>query len=94
MTDLAACTGNRIGVAATLNTTLVPTTELIQSCAEARSKQLEILPRLCEGAFDAVIAGDTSLHDKLVKNGYIGLEYRPSSDTIGSLSWLPIMDRA
>jgi Asp/Glu/hydantoin racemase len=69
MADQAVATGGRIGVAATLSTTLVPTTDLIQARATAAGQQVEIVPCLCEGAFEAVTSGDADRHDELVKTG-------------------------
>ncbi|MCC6536051.1 MAG: Asp/Glu/hydantoin racemase, partial [Bryobacterales bacterium] len=50
--------GPRIGVLATLKTTLEPTVALVQGTAVALGKPAEITAHLCEGAFEAVIAGD------------------------------------
>jgi Asp/Glu/hydantoin racemase len=69
MADLAVKTGQRIGVAATLQTTLDPTASLIRMRADAAGKQVEVTTRLCQGAFQAVISGDTERHDALVKTG-------------------------
>jgi Asp/Glu/hydantoin racemase len=69
MADLAVQTGKRIGVAATLKTTLDPTTALVSARANAAGKQVEITAKLCEGAFEAVVSGDTERHDALVKAG-------------------------
>jgi len=69
MADLAVQTGQRIGVAATLNTTLDPTTALVQNRAKAAGKQVSVISKLCEGAFEAVISGDTEKHDQIVSQG-------------------------
>ena len=69
MADYAVSIGKRIGVAATLNTTLKPTAALIQERAEAAGIQIVLTSKLCEGAFDAVITGNTSKHDELVSLG-------------------------
>ncbi len=69
MADLAVHTGNRIGVIATLSTTLEPTIALVQARANAQKKNPEIISYLCEGAFQAVISGDTDTHDSIVSNG-------------------------
>ena len=61
--------GARVGVAATLRTTLEPTTELVRAQARAAAKDVTVIPRLCEGAFEAVLAGDTATHDRLVAEG-------------------------
>ncbi|MDA8349220.1 MAG: aspartate/glutamate racemase family protein [Pseudomonadota bacterium] len=58
--------GHRIGVLATLRTTLEPTSALVRSQARAASRPVEIVECLCEGAFEAVLCGDTATHDRLV----------------------------
>jgi len=69
MADLAVQTGRLIGVAATLETTLNPTAALIRSRAARAGKQVEVLSKLCAGAFEAVISGDTARHDAIVSDG-------------------------
>jgi len=69
MADQAVGMAKRVGVAATLPTTLDPTARLIQARASASGKRVEVISQLCEGAFDAVIAGDAATHDALVREG-------------------------
>lgn len=69
MAEKAVATGDRIGVVATLSTTLNPTAELIRRVAAERGKQIELVEHLCEGAFDAVMAGDGATHDRIVGEG-------------------------
>jgi hypothetical protein len=69
MADLAVQTGARIGVAATLSTTLEPTAALIERRAQVAGRDVRVVSKLCEGAFDAVIAGDTATHDRIVAAG-------------------------
>ena len=66
MADVAVQTGKRIGVIATLRTTLEPTADLIQRRAEKAGKKIELTSRLCEGAFDALMSGDAARHDAMV----------------------------
>ncbi len=66
MAEKAVQTGERIGVTATLTTTLKPTTELIERKAAQGGKKHAITSKLCEGAFDAVVRGDTVTHDRIV----------------------------
>jgi Asp/Glu/hydantoin racemase len=61
--------GSRIGVVATLPSTLNPTAELIKSQAEKKGKEIDLTKKLCEGAFEAVISGDGITHDKIVAAG-------------------------
>ena len=66
MAAMAVEKGNRIGIVATLSTTLDPTTDLVRRNALQVGKEVELFPQLCEGAFEALMAGDAATHDKLV----------------------------
>jgi Asp/Glu/hydantoin racemase len=65
MADEAVRIGSRIGVLATLSTTLEPTAQLV----ERRGRDVEVVARVCDGAFDALSAGDRDRHDELVRDG-------------------------
>jgi len=66
MADQAVRTGKRIGVVATLSTTLQPTSDLVKRRAAAAGKEIELQTVLCEGAFDALMSGDAATHDAMV----------------------------
>ena len=66
MADRAVQTGGRIGVIATLATTLEPTADLITRRAATAGRQIELTSRLCAGAFDALMSGDGANHDAIV----------------------------
>ncbi|GAA1692267.1 aspartate/glutamate racemase family protein [Microbacterium sediminicola] len=66
MAERAVGMGRTIGVLATLPTTLVPTVDLVRSAADGQARDVTILPRLCEGAFDALGRGDVELHDAII----------------------------
>ena len=66
MAEQAVATGSRIGVIATLPSTLEPTAALIKSRAADLGKGIELTATVVEGAFDAVISGDGAKHDALV----------------------------
>jgi Asp/Glu/hydantoin racemase len=66
MADLAVQTGSRIGVIATLPTTLAPTSDLVKRRAALAGKEIALTARLCEGAFEALMSGDTARHDTMV----------------------------
>jgi len=66
MADQAVRTGKRIGVIATLSTTLAPTSDLVKRRAVAAGKEIELQAVLCEGAFDALMSGDGAKHDEMV----------------------------
>jgi Asp/Glu/hydantoin racemase len=66
MADQAVATGQKIGVIATLKTTLEPTADLISRRAQMAGKKIELTSKLCEGAFDALMSGDAAKHDSMV----------------------------
>lgn len=59
--------GSRIGVIATLPTTLEPTADLIRRCAAASSREITLTTRLCEGAFEALMGGNAERHDAMIR---------------------------
>jgi Asp/Glu/hydantoin racemase len=66
MAEKAVSQARRIGVLATLRTTLEPTTALLREKAAAAGVETQIEESLCPGAFEAVLAGDTETHDHMV----------------------------
>jgi Asp/Glu/hydantoin racemase len=66
MADAAVRMGRRIGVMATLSTTLEPTIALLHEKAAESGIEIEIVDSLCDGAFDAVLAGNTAMHDRIL----------------------------
>ena len=62
----AARDGDRIGVLATVPTTLEPTSDLIQAAAEEIGRTVTIEQRLCEGAFSVLMSGDRQRHDDMI----------------------------
>lgn len=66
MVKLAVKSGSCVGVVATLPSTLNPTAELIRAEAKKQAKEVQVTTTLCEGAFEAVISGDSATHDKIV----------------------------
>lgn len=66
MADQAVATGSRIGVIATLPTTLAPTSDLVRRRAAVAGKNIQLKAVLCEGAFEALMGGNPTLHDTMV----------------------------
>jgi Asp/Glu/hydantoin racemase len=66
MADQAVNTGRRIGVIATLSTTLEPTADLVRRRAAIAGKQIELTSVLVDGAFEALMSGDSATHDTKV----------------------------
>jgi Asp/Glu/hydantoin racemase len=65
----AVTRGRRVGVLATVPSTLPPTTQLIATHAHEIGREVTITPRLCEGAFAALTDGDRERHDTMVSKG-------------------------
>ncbi|MBB6731029.1 aspartate/glutamate racemase family protein [Cohnella zeiphila] len=66
MTYEAASKYERIGVLATLPTTLEPTKRLLRRQAEKLGKPVAIVDGLAEGAYDALVGGSPERHDQIL----------------------------
>lgn len=66
MAEQAVATGGRIGVLATLATTLGPTVDLVERQAAEAGRSVALRSLVCPGAFDALMAGDAAAHDAAV----------------------------
>jgi len=71
MAEAAVRSGKKIGVMATLQTTLEPTIALLREKASQMGLEVDIVASLCSGAFDAVLAGDTVTHDRILSDALI-----------------------
>lgn len=71
--EAAVRRARRIGVLATLPTTLEPTASLLKTAAAEAGVACEITSRLCDGAFAQLRAGDRPAHDAAVRAGFSGL---------------------
>ncbi|BBK32355.1 hypothetical protein EDC65_1153 [Stella humosa] len=80
MADRAVATGARIGVLATLNSTLQPTRDLVARRAEQAGRSVEIRDDVCQGAFEALQRGDRDGHDRAVADAL--LRMIPTVDVI------------
>ncbi|MFL6450353.1 MAG: aspartate/glutamate racemase family protein [Bryobacteraceae bacterium] len=59
--------GSRIGIVATVGTTLDPTERLVQRKANEAGKSITTRRYLVDSAFDALLSGNTEEHDRLLK---------------------------
>jgi Asp/Glu/hydantoin racemase len=73
MAERAIESGERIGMVATVATTLEPTSSLLVNKAEELGKKIQVSTTLCEGAFKAILQGDTEKHDRMVTEEAIRL---------------------
>ena len=71
MAEAAVRQATRIGVLATLRTTLDPTTALLREKASDAGRSVELVECLCEEAFPAVLAGDTATHDRILRKALV-----------------------
>ncbi|HWU63016.1 MAG TPA: aspartate/glutamate racemase family protein [Ensifer sp.] len=62
--------GKRIGVLATLATTMEPTTRLIECHARTTGHNVSLTSHLCEGAFEKLRNGDRAGHDAIIREGH------------------------
>jgi Asp/Glu/hydantoin racemase len=58
--------GRRIGVAATFAPTLKPTSKLIAEAAAEAGTEIELVTQVSTPAYEALLSGDTSTHDRLL----------------------------
>lgn len=65
-TQKAVRDADRVGVMATVATTLRPTVELIREQAAAIDKSVVVVESLSSAAFEALMAGDKERHDTMV----------------------------
>ena len=92
MADMAVQTGKRIGVVATLQTTLEPTANLVKRRAALAGKEIELTSKLCEGAFDALMSGDTVTHDTLVASALRDLSKQVDVILLAQASMARVVD--
>jgi Asp/Glu/hydantoin racemase len=59
-------TGARVGVLATLQTTLAPTVRLVKAQAEKAGRTVSIVEGLAKGAYEALVAKKPEMHDEMV----------------------------
>ncbi|MHB1131262.1 MAG: aspartate/glutamate racemase family protein [Chloroflexota bacterium] len=66
MAEKAVSQARRIGVLATVSSTLGPTSRLLHAKAAAAGREVQTVTKLAEGAFQALSRGDTERHDNMV----------------------------
>lgn len=76
MVDRALSLGAKVGVAATAQTTLKPTTELVYDRARHYGKDVVVDSVLCEGAYAALFSGEIETHDRIVRQYLVDLMSR------------------
>jgi Asp/Glu/hydantoin racemase len=92
MADEAVRIGPTIGVIATAHTTLEPTAALVHARAELAGAKVQVIPHLCEGAFDALLSGDAATHDAIVSAGLHSLMDRVDVILLAQASMARVAD--
>lgn len=92
MADEAVRLGSRVGVIATLRTTLEPTAALVERRARAAGKEVEVVAHVCDGAFEALQAGDRDRHDELVRQGVRALAGDVDAIVLAQASMARVVD--
>jgi len=93
MADRAVATARRVGVIATLPTTLEPTADLLRRRATIAGGEIELAARLCEGAFEALMSGDAATHDSIVSAALRELSDQVDVIALAQASMARVVDR-
>jgi Asp/Glu/hydantoin racemase len=93
MARLAAESTTRIGVLATLPTTLGPTVRLVREQAALLGKEVSVAEDLAPGAFDALGGGAAEEHDRLVLEGAFRLRDQADALVLAQASMARMADR-
>jgi Asp/Glu/hydantoin racemase len=92
MADQAVSIGRRVGVIATLPSTLEPTVALIQSRRASEAGPIEVVSEVVAGAFEAVMGGDGAKHDALVGQALRGLATKVDVIVLAQASMARVVD--
>jgi Asp/Glu/hydantoin racemase len=93
MAEAAVRRGQRIGIAATLPTTLNPTTRLLQAKAAALGKDVEFKPVLVAGAYEKLMAGDKDGHDQMLVDALSALAQTVDVVVLAQVSMARVLPR-
>jgi Asp/Glu/hydantoin racemase len=92
MADHAVALGRRIGVIATLRTTLEPTADLVRRRAAAAGRDIDLTSVLCDGAFEALMSGNPEAHDHAVSEKLRKLATEVDSVVLAQASMARVVD--
>ena len=94
MVEEALGMGRRIGVLATLSTTLGPTAALVTTRAAQRGIDVVVESHLCMGAFEALSAGDRDTHNARIRDGLRALAGKVDVVILAQASMADALDDA
>jgi Asp/Glu/hydantoin racemase len=92
MADEAISRGQRIGLLATLSTTLEPTRTLLQRQSALAGRPADVTARVCEGAFDLLARGDRDGHDAIVLRELVALAGKVDVIVLAQASMARVLD--
>ncbi|QNL51795.1 aspartate/glutamate racemase family protein [Olivibacter sp. SDN3] len=92
MANEAVKIGKRIGIIATLPTTLEPTADLVLRRAALADTDITLICRLCEGAFEALMSGDSERHNKMVSSALKELNHEVDVILLAQASMAKVVD--
>ena len=93
MVRQAVASARRIGVLATIPTTLGPTVRFLRAVADAEQRTVEIAEDLAPGAYEALVAGRGDEHDRLLAEAALRLRGRSDVIVLAQGSMARIADR-
>jgi Asp/Glu/hydantoin racemase len=93
MAEQAVTTADRIGVLATVRTTIGPTQDLLKAKAAATGRCVEVLSQVSVEAFEALVGGDRPRHDALVSRACQDLSGKVGVIVFAQGSMAPLAER-
>ena len=93
MAEKAVGMGPRIGVLATLSSTLEPTLALLSEKAAQAGRHVELIEGLCANAFEAVVAGAIETHDRIVSTALLQLASKADVIVLAQASMARVLDK-
>jgi Asp/Glu/hydantoin racemase len=93
MAEAAVQRGTKIGVAATLPTTLRPTMELLRQKAEAVGKTIQLESCLIDSAYQKLMAGDREGHDNALVEALTELAQKVDVAVLAQASMARVLPR-
>ncbi len=93
MAEQAVARGRRVGVAATLRTTLAPTVRLIEAKAAEAGREIEVEQVLVSDAYQKLMAGDREGHDNALAAALAELAPRVDVVVLAQASMARVLPR-
>lgn len=93
MAENAVELGTKIGVVATINSTLAPTCNLIKEKAMEKGKDVKIETALCDNAFQAFLKGDAASYERLIIERIEELSDKADVVVLSQASMATLVDR-